>query len=53
MSNSDIIATSIALLASAITITLLLIQNARLQRAIRMRDDIVKRYVKSLTKVDK
>lgn len=38
MSNADIIATIIALCTSAITITLLLVENARLKRAIRMRE---------------
>ena len=45
MSNTDIIATIIALFGSAVTITVLLMQNAQLQRAIRERDAVL-RYMR-------
>lgn len=47
MSNTDILVTTIALVVQAALITMLAIQNARLKRAIHMRDYVVKHYLRN------
>ena len=47
MNTTDLIVTTITLVVQALIITALAIQNARLQRAIYYRDNIVAQYVRS------